>query len=187
MPTARFHSERKAKEFLVSRIVEAANRENVSLSEVERKMLYFSETDWSLPDIMQVNEEFERDYDQDDYEKKIRDLVRNAAKHDRKESTDLYDSWLEAIALLQKGDHYILVMIQAADLRPRGDQLKLLIAGLGVVAAVLGYVFLSSFVSGKYGSAFGRYLPAGADRIFLYSIIGLCAFIVYRLGWITRW
>jgi hypothetical protein len=56
METARFHSAREAKEFLISRIVEEARRENIPLSEVERKMLYFSETDWTLPDIMQVNE-----------------------------------------------------------------------------------------------------------------------------------
>jgi hypothetical protein len=54
METARFHSAREAKEFLISRIVEEARRENIPLSEVERKMLYFSETDWTLPDIMQV-------------------------------------------------------------------------------------------------------------------------------------
>jgi hypothetical protein len=35
-----FRSGREAKEYLVSRIVAEAQRENVSLSEVERKMLY---------------------------------------------------------------------------------------------------------------------------------------------------
>jgi hypothetical protein len=34
----------EAKEFLISRIVTEAQRENVPLSEIERKMLYFSET-----------------------------------------------------------------------------------------------------------------------------------------------
>ena len=54
-------------------------------------MLYFSETDWTLPDIMQVNDEFDRDYDQDEYEKKITHLIRKAAAHDRKESGEQYD------------------------------------------------------------------------------------------------
>jgi len=39
-----FQSAREAKEFLISRIVEEAQRENIVLSESERKMLYFSET-----------------------------------------------------------------------------------------------------------------------------------------------
>jgi hypothetical protein len=40
-------------------------------------MLYFSETAWTLPDIMEVNSTFDRDYDQKKYEQKIRELSRN--------------------------------------------------------------------------------------------------------------
>ena len=54
----RFARPREAKEFLVARIVAEANKEGVPLSEVERKMLYFSETDWTLPDIDEVSEAF---------------------------------------------------------------------------------------------------------------------------------
>jgi len=186
MPTQQFHSTREAKEFLISRIVAEANRENIPLSEIERKMLYFSETDWTLPEIMQVNEEFDRDYDQDDYEKKIKNLIIRASKHDRKQSSDRYDAWLEAIRILQKEDHYILVIAQAAGLRPRGDQLRLLIAGLGAALAVLTYVALSSFISEKYGATFGKHLPPGADRVVFYSIVGICALLAYRSGWIPR-
>jgi hypothetical protein len=49
-----FHSGREAKEFLISRIVEEAQRENIPLSEIERKMLYFTESGWTLPDIMKL-------------------------------------------------------------------------------------------------------------------------------------
>src|SRR5436309_14122782 len=62
---------REAKEFLISKIVAEAQRENAPLSEIERKMLYFTESGWTLPDIMQVSEQFDREYDQDEYEKKI--------------------------------------------------------------------------------------------------------------------
>lgn len=65
-----FPSAREAKEFLVSRIVEEARRENVPLSEIERKMLYFSETFWTLPHIMDVNDQFQREYDDREYERK---------------------------------------------------------------------------------------------------------------------
>ena len=70
----RFASAREAKEFLVARIAEEAQREGVPLSEVERKMLYFTETAWTLPDIMEVNDQFDREYDAAEYEKKIADL-----------------------------------------------------------------------------------------------------------------
>jgi hypothetical protein len=115
---SRFHRAREAKEFLVSRIVEKAARESVPLSEVERKMLYFSETDRTLPDIPEVNDQFDREYDQGEYEKKIVRLVRNAAENDRKESGEQYEARWEAIHLLEKEDHYILVMIRIAELCP---------------------------------------------------------------------
>lgn len=70
-----FSNAREAKEFLISRLVAEAQRENVSLSEIERKMLYFSETAWTLPDIMEVNNEFDREYDQAEYENKISRLI----------------------------------------------------------------------------------------------------------------
>jgi hypothetical protein len=65
-------STREAKEYLVAQITAEAQREGISLSDVERKMLYFSETGWTLPEIMEVNEQFDQDYDQDEYEKKLR-------------------------------------------------------------------------------------------------------------------
>ena len=111
-----FHSGREAKEFLISQIVEEAQRENIPLSEVERKMLYFTESGWTLPDIMKVNEEFDREYDQDEYEHKIAKLVTKADKRIRKGVRDDYDKWWAAIRFLEREDHYILVMIRLAGL-----------------------------------------------------------------------
>jgi hypothetical protein len=42
-----FSSAREAKEFLVERIVSQAQHDAVALSDIERKMLYFSETGWT--------------------------------------------------------------------------------------------------------------------------------------------
>jgi len=70
-----FATARDAKEFLVSRIITEAQREGVPLSETERKMLYFSETAWTLPDIADVSDAFDRDYDQARYEEKIGTLL----------------------------------------------------------------------------------------------------------------
>lgn len=138
-----FHSGREAKEFLISRIVAEAQRENVLLSEVERKMLYFTESGWTLPDMMAVSEQFDSEYDQSKYENKIAKLIRKAAKHDHKESREEYDAWWSAIRFLKKEDHYILVMIGIAGLRPAGDQLRLFGTALAIVACLLLWVFLS--------------------------------------------
>ena len=76
-----FHSGRQAKQFLISEIIAEAQRENVALSDVERKMLYFTETGWTLPDIMNVNEDFDREYNQDEYERKIANLLASITKN----------------------------------------------------------------------------------------------------------
>jgi hypothetical protein len=141
-----FHSGREAKEFLISKIVAEAERDNVPLSEIERKMLYFTESGWTLPDIMKVSEDFDREYDQDKYEQKIASLVTKADRHIRKDPRDDYDRWWAAIRFLQREDHYILVMIRLAGLRPRGDQFRLFAAGLGIATALLMW----SFVAVKY-------------------------------------
>src|SRR5580693_7361790 len=110
----RFSNAREAKEFLISRIVAEAQRENVTLSEIERKMLYFSETAWTLPDIMEVNDEFDREYDQTKYENKIARLIRNETKRLRKENPEDFASWTSAARKMKKEDHYISVMIDDA-------------------------------------------------------------------------
>ena len=100
-----------AKEFLVSRIVEEARRRHARLSELERKMLFFSEGYPTLPDIMEVNEKFEAEYDSEKYEEKIRMLSKSAFQRDQKESPENIPLWREAVKVLNKEDHYILVML----------------------------------------------------------------------------
>jgi hypothetical protein len=141
-----FSDAREAKEFLVSRIVQEAQQEGVSLSEAERKMLYFTETAWTLPDMMEVADEFDRNYDQGDYEKKIAGLVRNAGKRARKENRVEYGRWGNAVRVLSKEDHYILVMIRRAGLRPPGDGLRLWGTGFAIVAVFC----LATFISLKF-------------------------------------
>jgi hypothetical protein len=174
-----FHSGREAKEFLISRIVAEARRENVPLSEVERKMLYFSESGWTLPDMMSVSDDFDREYDQDEYEKKIARLVRKADAHARKEPGDEYDGWRAAIRFLKTEDHYILVMVGIAGLRPAGDQLKLFGAGLGIAMCVL----LTSLLSIKYKIDPSRHVPSAsilATYILEAAVCVVIAFLLFR-------
>jgi hypothetical protein len=139
-----FASSREAKEFLVSRIVEEASRRRVRLSELERKMLYFSEAYPTLPDMMEVSEKFEAEHDSEKYEAKIRELSRNAFQRDRMESPENVPLWREAIKVLNKEDHYILVMLdvpRSAGGFAKGspsDRAKLVISGLVLAALALG-------------------------------------------------
>jgi hypothetical protein len=110
----RFASTREAKEFLVAKIAEEAQREGIPLSEVERKMLHFTETAWTLPDIMEVNEQFDREYNAAEYEKKVAGLIRTARGRVQKEDPQEFSAWSEAIRILSKEDHYLLVMLDEA-------------------------------------------------------------------------
>jgi hypothetical protein len=143
-----FATSREAKEFLVDRILSQANRDGIALSEVEKKMLYFSETAWTLPDIANASAEFDRDYNQDEYEAKIAKLVRSIRREQAQYEVD-EDHWEDAVSLLRKEDHYLLAIIDLSNLRdlkiaprPPGDFVKLILTALLIVAGILGAIFL---------------------------------------------
>jgi uncharacterized protein YjeT (DUF2065 family) len=109
-----FHSIKAAKDFLANRIAAEAAQQNIPLSEVERKMLYFSETDWTLPDMSAVSAEFDRDYNQDEYEQKIARLIANITTNHHHHDEAEEEKWDAAVAKLSESDHYILVLISEA-------------------------------------------------------------------------
>jgi hypothetical protein len=164
-----FPSAREAKEFLVSRIVEESRRENVPLSEIERKMLFFSETGWTLPDIMEVNDEFDREYDTGEYETKIAGLIRHARERDPVESPSGLELWSEAVATLEKEDHYILVMVSQAGIstRPPGDTLRL----LGTACTIVTILLAGGWITMRYNIDWSRWVwPAIAAVVIVYGL-----------------
>jgi hypothetical protein len=173
MKTSAFSSAREAKEFLVAKIVEEAQREGVALSEVERKMLYFTESGWTLPDIMDVSAKFDEEYDQAEYETKIAKLIKHAVKRTEKENPEEYKGWLAAVERLSKEDHYILAMTELGGIggfRTNSDwQLWPWVVGLMLVMG-LGSAIMNhyGFPSGsRHGNAGGSY-NLKADKIFGY-------------------
>ena len=141
----RFLTVRDAKELLVGRIVAEAQRESIPLSEVERKMLYFSEIGWTLPGIAEVSDAFDRDYDQVSYEEKIGTLVRNFCAYSHKTNSDEFDAWEEAVRTIHREDHYLLVLIAAGGKLPSSSGvgfLKLVAIGFAITCAVLGIAYL---------------------------------------------
>jgi hypothetical protein len=103
-----------AKQFLIGRVIEEAELEKVHLSDVEKKMLHFSEAYPSLPDIYEINAEFERHYDADEYEAKVADLLKSARDRDSRSSPGREREWKDALDALKNEDHYILVMVRQA-------------------------------------------------------------------------
>jgi hypothetical protein len=150
-----FSNAHEAKEFLVAQIVNEAQSEGAPLSEIERKMLFFTESGRTLPDMADVYDKFDEEYDQDEYEAKIAKLVRSAVSRVKKASGEEYDRWWDAIHILKTEDHYISVLISRANLRLRGDLLKLWGSALAIVSVVL----LFSFLSTEYNIDWSKYFP----------------------------
>lgn len=111
----RFSDDHEALDFIASRIADEAQRDGIPLSEVERKMLYFSETAWTLPDIWEVNDEFDRNYEQGAYERKISQLIKKVTNRAKKQAVEL-QGWNQAILRLSHADRYLMIMIKQAGL-----------------------------------------------------------------------
>jgi hypothetical protein len=140
---------KEAKEFIVARVIRESELDHVPLSDIERKMLYFTEVHPSLPDIYEVAAEFERDYDSDEYEAKVTKLLKNARERDGKGFPSCENEWKEALETLGKEDHYLLVMTGGAfhsELAPEPgtghrmrDFLLYILIGAAIVLLVLLY------------------------------------------------
>ena len=146
-------SVRESKDYLAGRIAEEAKREKVPLSEIERKMLYFSETDWTLPGMLEINFEFERDYDGNEYERKIAGLIRNIEARDVDDEQE-QRTWDRAVEKLREGDNYLSIMLnpsftpEGETIRPPHDRLKLWLTAFGFVFGIFGLLGLLNWAFG---------------------------------------
>jgi hypothetical protein len=140
-----FSSAREAKEYLIAQIVAEADRSGMPLSDTERKMMYFTETAWTLSDISEVSEAFDREYDQPTYEAKIGRLAQGT-EHRAHETNDL-KVWKDAVQTLSQEDHYLLVLLAAQPGSPSSllmDRVKLVGSALLICALILAGIILFS-------------------------------------------
>ena len=134
---------REAKDFLVQQAAEQAALEGVPLSDLEKRMMYFTESGYVPEDPIRLNDEFEAEYDSDEYEAKISQLLHRAYQRLRKENDSARKNWDLAIKCLRRGDHYLLVMWDA---RPgiRAPQLLVIVIILFGVAAWAGLKWITN-------------------------------------------
>ena len=110
-----------AKQFLITRISEQAAADGIVLSDIEKRMFLFSEmspnTDW------EANEQFEKEFDDSEYENKIARLLRQAYASDKKNPGG-ERTWEESLETLSKEDFYGLVMVDLAKIPRHVDYLS---------------------------------------------------------------
>jgi hypothetical protein len=131
---------RGAKEYLIARIAAEAYRQDVPLSEVEMKMLFLSKDGWTLPDMEQVHDAFERYHHIQEYEDKINGLIRSLCAHDRASDRKV---WNHAVHVLGREDHYVLSLIAASGKRthPLWELLKFLALSLVILGSSVAVAF----------------------------------------------
>jgi hypothetical protein len=136
---------REAKDFLVQQTAEQASLEGVPLSDLEKRMMYFTESGEVPEDPIKLNEEFEAEYDTAKYEAKIARLMRHAYARLRKKDDGAHKTWDTAIKCLRRGDHYLLVLWSESP----GEEwsaaylLKILTGSLAVIVVMAVVAFLA--------------------------------------------
>jgi hypothetical protein len=134
---------RQAKDFLVEQTVEQAALDGVPLVDVEKRMMYFTESDpASCDNPIELNDEFEAAHETKEYETKISGLLHHAYRRLKEENPERVRTWDEAIGTLRKGDHYLLVMVGQSKLSGITWWMPILWGiGISILIAILIFFF----------------------------------------------
>jgi hypothetical protein len=180
---------REAKDFLVQQTTQQAAIEGVSLSDLEKRMMYFTESEDAVEDPIRLNQEFEAKFDTDEYELKISGLLHRAYERIKDENPAILLEWDEAVRELRKGDHYILVLWDPKSPsehppRPPHDSLKLL--GTALLVTVITLLLIFGYVA--FGDRYGFHgnsgpkthtsVPLWIQRLLLAGIVGVYLYYV---------
>ena len=136
----------EAKNFLVEQTAEQAALENVPLSDLEKRMMYFTETGECPEDPITLNDAFEAEYDTLVYEKKISRLMARAYSRIKRDNPKKLRLWNDAFGVLGKGDHYLLLFWRQNALRrsPQMWRTYVLVTLAGVSFYLLAFVFFGN-------------------------------------------
>ena len=108
------HSQTEAKQLFVEKVVTQARLERISLSDAERTMLSWSESDPDFVVDPRLPEMLAAEISDEEYERKVTGLLarRFGAEVDADPAAEA--QWKQAQEVLQQGDHYILTMLDEA-------------------------------------------------------------------------
>jgi hypothetical protein len=113
-----FDTEGEAKRFFVDKVIQQAEFDGTPLSQAERQMLSWSESDpeFSLsPEQMDdLVDELALQISDEQYEWKIGRLLARSYEREVAGAKTIKSVWQAAYSRLNEGDHYILVMLDEA-------------------------------------------------------------------------
>jgi hypothetical protein len=156
-PTIRAMRVREAKDFLVAQTAEQAALEGVPLSDLEKRMMYFTETGECPEDPIALNDAFEADYDTPAYEKKISLLMARAYRRIKRESPEKLRLWNDAFRVLSRSDHYILLFWRQNTSRKSPRLWPTYVLGALAVAGLYSLVYF--FFGNRRGIQLGQQAP----------------------------
>jgi hypothetical protein len=107
-----FNSQGQAKRFFVEKIVAQAVVEGQPLSEAERRMLSFSESDPEFVVDPALVEQLAAEISDEDYEAKVTGLIARSCEREVASNSGAVESYREAYRTLNQGDHYVLIMVK---------------------------------------------------------------------------
>jgi hypothetical protein len=107
-----FTSQGQAKRFFVDKVIAQAATEGQRLSEAERRMLSFSESDPEFVVDPALVEQLAAEISDEDYEAKVVGLVERSCERDVASDSAALESYREAYTALNQSDHYLLIMLQ---------------------------------------------------------------------------
>ena len=107
-----FGSQEEAKRFFVEKIVAEAVRQGQPLSELERWMLSFSESDPEFEVKPELVDRLAEEISDADYETKITRLIAQVSERETVTNTGSLEQYRAAYKTLAQGDHYLLLMLR---------------------------------------------------------------------------
>ena len=146
----------EAKEFFIQKILDQARKENINLSDVEKQMLSWRDTDPNFYENHELNERFENEISKGEYEKKIARLIRGGYDDDLGANIVARETYKQAYQAIKSKDYYIFIMVDKA---------------LGKDINKLGYFFGAYNSSDEYilGVILGGLLFIFGTALFLYK------------------
>lgn len=86
----------EAKEFFIQKVLDQARKDNINLSDVEKQMLSWRDTDPNFYENHELIRKFENEISKKEYEKKIARLIRRGYDYDLGENTQAKETYRQA-------------------------------------------------------------------------------------------